>query len=149
MSVFENFNEKLMSNFAATIHQSWFDRTPGAIGKFSGHENQALRKLADRYDGDSDSIADPDATVTLTAGFSSPFANVSLEPRQVMRYRSFFDIKKLITDAQTGLAESDPQTFKVFLLASSLLARRSRFTLVSLLEVMLRCYALDPNSFVM
>jgi hypothetical protein len=32
---------------------------------------------------------------------------------------------------------------------SSLPARRSRFTLVSLLEAMLRCYALDPNSSVM
>jgi hypothetical protein len=63
--------------------------------------------------------------VTLPAGFSSPFADVSLEPRQAMSYRSFFDIKKLITAAQTGLSESDPESFKVFLLASMVGLRRA------------------------
>jgi hypothetical protein len=62
--------------------------------------------------------------IALPAGHSSPFANVSLEPRQAMRYRSSFDIKKLIRDAQTGLSESDPESFKVFLLACMVGLRR-------------------------
>jgi integrase len=53
------------------------------------------------------------------------FANVSLEPRQAMRYRSSFDIKKLIKDAQTALTESDPESFKAFLLACMVGLRRS------------------------
>jgi integrase len=62
--------------------------------------------------------------IALPAGFSSPFTNVCLEPRQAMRYRSSFDIRKLIKDAQTGLSESDPESFKVFLLASMVGLRR-------------------------
>jgi integrase len=62
--------------------------------------------------------------IALPAGYSSPFANVSLEPRQAMRYRSSFDIKKLIRDAQAGLSESDPESFKVFLLACMVGLRR-------------------------
>jgi integrase len=42
-----------------------------------------------------------------------------------MWYRSSFDIKKLITDAQTDLSESDPESFKVFLLASMVGLRRA------------------------
>ena len=30
-----------------------------------------------------------------------------------MSFQSFFDIKKLMTDAQRGLSESDPEIFKV------------------------------------
>ena len=63
--------------------------------------------------------------IALPTGFSSPFANVSLEPRQAMAYRSSFDIKKLIKDAQTELSESDPESFKVFLLASLVGLRRA------------------------
>ena len=63
--------------------------------------------------------------IALPAGYSSPFANVSFEPRQAMRYRSSFDIKKLIKDAQTGLSESDPESFKVFLLACMVGLRRA------------------------
>ena len=63
--------------------------------------------------------------VTLPPGFSSPFLNVSLEPRQTMSYRSFFDIKELVTDAQTDLSHSDPESFEVFPLASMAGLRRA------------------------
>lgn len=42
-----------------------------------------------------------------------------------MAYRSSFDIKELIKDAQTELSESDPESFKVFLLASLVGLRRA------------------------
>jgi len=37
MSVFEDFDEKLVSYFAAAIHQRRFDGAPGAVGKINGH----------------------------------------------------------------------------------------------------------------
>jgi len=63
--------------------------------------------------------------ITLPSGFVSPFASVSLEPRQAMTYRSFFDIKKLVASAQTELSTSDPEAYKAFLLASMAGLRRA------------------------
>jgi hypothetical protein len=37
MSVFEDFEEKFASNFAAVIHQGRFDGTPRTVGKIGGH----------------------------------------------------------------------------------------------------------------
>jgi hypothetical protein len=45
--------------------------------------------------------------ITLPLGFTSPFASVALEPRQAMSYRSFFDIKLLVANAQSQLSRSD------------------------------------------
>jgi len=55
--------------------------------------------------------------IQLPEGYHSPFSGVRLEPRQSMRYRSAFDCRKLITAAQRDLAPSDPEAYKVFLLA--------------------------------
>jgi hypothetical protein len=63
--------------------------------------------------------------ISLPSGLISPFASVPLEPRQAMTYRSVFDIKKLVSSAQTELAASDPEAFKVFLLASMAGLRRA------------------------
>lgn len=48
-------------------------------------------------------------------GISSPFEGVDLEPRQLVRYRSDFDIAKLTAAAQ---AELSAEEFKVYLLAA-------------------------------
>jgi hypothetical protein len=45
------------------------------------------------------------------------FFGVSFEPRQSLKYRSNFDVRKLILKAKEELSEEDPETFKVFLLA--------------------------------
>ena len=37
MSIFEDFNENLVSNFATGIHQDRLDGAPRAIGKISRH----------------------------------------------------------------------------------------------------------------
>jgi hypothetical protein len=63
--------------------------------------------------------------ITLPLGFTSPFASVALEPRQAMSYRSFFDIKLLVANAQSQLSRSDPEAFKAFLLASMVGLRRA------------------------
>jgi hypothetical protein len=63
--------------------------------------------------------------ITLPLGFTSPFASVALEPRQAMSYRSFFDIKLLVANAQSQLSRSDPEAFKTFLLASMVGLRRA------------------------
>ncbi len=57
------------------------------------------------------------AFIQLPPGYQSPFNGVRLEPRQSMRYRSTFDCAKVITAAQRDLAPSDPEAYKVFLLA--------------------------------
>ena len=63
--------------------------------------------------------------ITLPLGFTSPFASVAMEPRQAMSYRSFFDIKRLVANAQSELSRSDPEAFKAFLLASMVGLRRA------------------------
>ncbi|MGA8655866.1 MAG: tyrosine-type recombinase/integrase [Chthoniobacterales bacterium] len=63
--------------------------------------------------------------ISLPSGFISPFASVPLEPRQAMTYRGFFDVRKLVTSAQTELSASDPEAFKAFLLASMAGLRRA------------------------
>lgn len=63
--------------------------------------------------------------ITLPLGFTSPFASVALEPRQAMSYRSFFDIKILVANAQSELSRLDPEAFKAFLLASMVGLRRA------------------------
>jgi integrase len=55
--------------------------------------------------------------IHLPEGFCSPFSGIKLEPRQSMRYRSAFDVKKLITVARNDLARDARESHKVFLLA--------------------------------
>jgi hypothetical protein len=45
------------------------------------------------------------------------FEGLEFEPRPSTKYRSNFDIRNLIQRAQIELAESEPEQFKVFLLA--------------------------------
>jgi hypothetical protein len=46
-----------------------------------------------------------------------PFDGIDFEPRQSMRYRSTFDIIKLIEKARKDLASEKPEQFKIFVLA--------------------------------
>jgi len=46
-----------------------------------------------------------------------PFERVSFEPRQSMRYRSMIDVEELTHAAHEELAQADPPSFLVFLLA--------------------------------
>jgi integrase len=55
--------------------------------------------------------------ISLPPGYRSPFGGVKLEPRQSCRYRTSFDVHALIASAREELAPSDPQAYKVFLLA--------------------------------
>jgi hypothetical protein len=57
------------------------------------------------------------AFIAFPDDFCSPFSGVKLEPRQSMRYRSAFDVRKLVSAAQKDLAKDDPEAFKVFVLA--------------------------------
>jgi integrase len=57
------------------------------------------------------------AYVQLPLDFVSPFTGIRLEPRQSSRYRSPFDVQKLIAAARNDLAENDREAYKVFLLA--------------------------------
>ncbi len=57
------------------------------------------------------------AFVQLPPGFESPFGHVQLEPGQSMRYRTSFDVSKLIAQAKDELAQAEPEAFKIFLLA--------------------------------
>jgi Phage integrase family len=59
-----------------------------------------------------------------------PFAGVSFEPRQSLKYRSSFDAMELIKQARADLAESDPEAFKVFLLAVMVGLRRHEIDLL-------------------
>jgi integrase len=54
---------------------------------------------------------------SLPPGFRSPFEKVKLEPRQSCRYRSSFDVRRLMVAAREELADTDPQAYKAFLLA--------------------------------
>jgi integrase len=59
-----------------------------------------------------------------------PFSDVAFEPRQSLKYRSGFDVQKLITKAQDELAEADPECFKIFLLAVMVGLRRHEIDLL-------------------
>jgi len=59
-----------------------------------------------------------------------PFAGVAFEPRQSLKYRSNFDVLELIKEARSDLAESDPELFKIFLLAVMVGLRRKEIDLL-------------------
>jgi len=59
-----------------------------------------------------------------------PFAGVEFEPRQSLKYRSAFDVQTLIAAARDELASSDPEVFKVFLLAVMVGLRRKEIDLL-------------------
>jgi len=59
-----------------------------------------------------------------------PFAGVEFEPRQSLMYRSSFDVQTLIATARDELASSDPEVFKVFLLAVMVGLRRKEIDLL-------------------
>jgi integrase len=46
-----------------------------------------------------------------------PFDGIDFEPRQSMKYRSNFDVVKLIEKARAELSTEEPEQFKIFLLA--------------------------------
>ena len=46
-----------------------------------------------------------------------PFDGISFEPRQSQKYRSDFDVAKLIEKARKDLASDKPEQFKIFILA--------------------------------
>jgi integrase len=53
-----------------------------------------------------------------------PFEGVKLYPRQSMKYRSSFDVVRIINDAQSELSERDPAAYKIFLLGLATALRR-------------------------
>jgi integrase len=59
-----------------------------------------------------------------------PFAGISFEPRQSLKYQSSFDIVDLIKQARTALAEPEPEQFKIFLLAVMVGLRRKEIDLL-------------------
>ena len=59
-----------------------------------------------------------------------PFAGISFEPRQSLKYQSSFDIVDLIKKARTALAEPEPEQFKIFLLAVMVGLRRREIDLL-------------------
>jgi integrase len=54
-----------------------------------------------------------------------PFDGISFEPRQSMKYRSSFDVTKLIEKARAELSVEEPEQFKIFLLATMAGLRRN------------------------
>jgi hypothetical protein len=54
-----------------------------------------------------------------------PFEGINFEPRQSMKYRSSFDVVKLIEEARQDLAKEKPEQFKIFLLATMAGLRRN------------------------
>jgi hypothetical protein len=54
-----------------------------------------------------------------------PFDGISFEPRQSMKYRSSFDVAKLIEKARAELSTKEPEQFKIFLLATMAGLRRN------------------------
>jgi integrase len=56
---------------------------------------------------------------------SNPFSEIRFEKKQSQRYRSSFDIYKLIAAAKEELKEQEPEQFKMFLLASMAGLRRA------------------------
>jgi integrase len=59
-----------------------------------------------------------------------PFSQVEFEPRQSLKYRTAFDVQTLIAKARDQLAQSDPEAFKVFLLAVMVGLRRKEIDLL-------------------
>jgi integrase len=59
-----------------------------------------------------------------------PFAGVAFEPRQSLKYRSNFDIQELIKKARADLSESEPEAYKIFLLAVMVGLRRREIDLL-------------------
>jgi integrase len=60
----------------------------------------------------------------------NPFQSVKLEPRQSQKYRSNFNVRKLIADAKQELEQSEPEIFKIFLLAVAAGLRRAEIDLL-------------------
>ncbi len=54
-----------------------------------------------------------------------PFDEISFEPRQSMKYRSSFDVVKLIEEARVELSTEKPEQLKIFLLATMAGLRRN------------------------
>jgi integrase len=59
-----------------------------------------------------------------------PFAGCQFEPRPSSKYRSTFDITQLVRTATEALAPTDPEAYKVFLLASMVGLRRKEIDLL-------------------
>jgi integrase len=59
-----------------------------------------------------------------------PFSGVEFEPRSSLKYRSRFDVQKLIQAASADLSESKPELFKIFLLAVMVGLRRKEIDLL-------------------
>jgi integrase len=59
-----------------------------------------------------------------------PFTGVAFEPRQSLKYRSNFDMQELIKKARADLSESDPEAYKIFLLAVMVGLRRLEIDLL-------------------
>jgi integrase len=59
-----------------------------------------------------------------------PFDGIAFEPRQSLKYRSSFDVMELIKDARNSLSETEPELFKVFLLAVMVGLRRHEIDLL-------------------
>jgi integrase len=59
-----------------------------------------------------------------------PFEGVEFEPKQSSKYRSTFDIQALIKKAQQDLGQTQPEQFKIFLLASTVGLRRREIDLL-------------------
>jgi integrase len=59
-----------------------------------------------------------------------PFSGVTFEPRQSLKYRSNFDVQKLIKKARVDLSESEPEAYKIFLLAVMVGLRRREIDLL-------------------
>jgi integrase len=59
-----------------------------------------------------------------------PFTGVTFEPRQSLKYRSNFDVQKLIKKARADLSQSEPEAYKIFLLAVMVGLRRLEIDLL-------------------
>jgi integrase len=68
--------------------------------------------------------------VTLTLPTPLPFEGIEFETRQSMKYRSEIDVDKLIGEARQELEKTDPEAYKVFLLALGLGLRRKEIDLL-------------------
>jgi integrase len=64
------------------------------------------------------------------ASLPNPFADLELEDRQSFKYRSAFDVQKLIAQARDELAITDPEAFKILLLAVMAGLRRTEIDLL-------------------
>jgi integrase len=66
----------------------------------------------------------------LTLPSPLPFEGIEFESRQSTKYRSEIDVEKLIAHARQELEHSDPEAYKVFLLAVGLGRRRKEIDLL-------------------